>query len=34
VTCFGPSSRQYDTTLVNLHVDGDVGIGDLVFAST
>jgi outer membrane receptor protein involved in Fe transport len=34
VTRFGPESRHYDTTMADLHVDGDVGIGDLVFAST
>ena len=34
VTRFGPESRHYDATMADLHVDGDVGIGDLVFAST
>jgi iron complex outermembrane recepter protein len=31
---FGPESHDFESKIVNLHVDGDVGIGDLVFAST
>ena len=31
---FGPESNNFQTKMMNLHIDGDVGIGDLVFAST
>jgi iron complex outermembrane recepter protein len=31
---FGPESKRYYAKTLDLHVDGDVGIGDLVFAST
>jgi outer membrane receptor protein involved in Fe transport len=31
---FGPEYKQYYAKTLDLHVDGDVGIGDLVFAST
>ena len=31
---FGPESLGREAKLLDLHVDGDVGIGDLVFAST
>ena len=31
---FGPESHDFQAKLVNFHVDGDVGIADLVFAST
>jgi outer membrane receptor protein involved in Fe transport len=31
---FGPESRFFEARMMELHVDGDVGIGDLVFAST
>jgi outer membrane receptor protein involved in Fe transport len=31
---FGPESRHFEANMMELHVDGDVGIGDLVFAST
>ena len=31
---FGPEENTFETTMVDLRVDGDVGIGDLVFAST
>lgn len=34
VSRFGPESHQREAHMVDLHVDGDVGIGDLVFAST
>jgi outer membrane receptor protein involved in Fe transport len=34
VSRFGPESNQFEASLVDFHVDGDVGIGDLVFAST
>ncbi|MBS0364617.1 MAG: TonB-dependent receptor [Proteobacteria bacterium] len=34
VTRFGPESESFETRMLDLHVDGDVGIGDLVFAST
>jgi iron complex outermembrane receptor protein len=30
---FGPESNLFETNMVDFHVDGDVGIGDLVFAS-
>ena len=31
---FGPEQNLFETNMVDFHVDGDVGIGDLVFAST
>jgi iron complex outermembrane receptor protein len=31
---FGPESNQFEASLLDFRVDGDVGIGDLVFAST
>jgi iron complex outermembrane recepter protein len=31
---FGPEENLFETNMVNFHLDGDVGIGDLVFAST
>ena len=31
---FGPESNNFQTKTLDFHVDGDVGIGDLVFAST
>ena len=31
---FGPEAKQFYAKTLDLHVDGDVGIGDLVFAST
>ncbi len=31
---FGPESNQFHAKMVDFHVDGDVGIADLVFAST
>jgi iron complex outermembrane receptor protein len=31
---FGPESHDFEAKLLDFHVDGDVGIGDLVFAST
>jgi iron complex outermembrane receptor protein len=31
---FGPESNQFQTKMLDLNVAGDVGIGDLVFAST
>ena len=34
VSRFGPESRQNEAKMLDFHVDGDVGIGDLVFAST
>ncbi|MBS0613658.1 MAG: TonB-dependent receptor [Proteobacteria bacterium] len=34
VARFGPESNQFEAKMLDLHVDGDVGIGDLVFAST
>jgi len=34
VVRFGPEFKQYYTKTVDFHLDGDVGIGDLVFAST
>ncbi len=34
VSRFGPESNLFETNMVDFHVDGDVGIGDLVFAST
>ena len=34
VTRFGPESNNFQTKTLDFNVDGDVGIGDLVFAST
>jgi iron complex outermembrane recepter protein len=34
VARFGPELHHNDASLVDAHLDGDVGIGDLVFAST
>ena len=34
VARFGPEGRENQAKLVDFHVDGDVGIADLVFAST
>jgi iron complex outermembrane recepter protein len=34
VSRFGPEDHQNEAKIWNLHVDGDVGIADLVFAST
>jgi outer membrane receptor protein involved in Fe transport len=34
VSRFGPEELRYEARIGNLHVDGDVGIADLVFAST
>lgn len=31
---FGPESHDFQSKTLDFHVDGDVGIGDLVFAST
>jgi outer membrane receptor protein involved in Fe transport len=31
---FGPEYKQYYTKTLDFHLDGDVGIGDLVYAST
>src|SRR5450759_989495 len=31
---FGPESHKFEAKTCDCHVDGDVGIGDLVFAST
>jgi iron complex outermembrane recepter protein len=31
---FGPESNLFESNMVDFHVDGDVGIADLVFAST
>jgi iron complex outermembrane receptor protein len=31
---FGPESHRFEAKTLDFHVDGDVGIGDLVFAST
>jgi iron complex outermembrane receptor protein len=31
---FGPESHEFQTKTLDFHVEGDVGIGDLVFAST
>jgi outer membrane receptor protein involved in Fe transport len=31
---FGPEENTFETTMIDFRVDGDVGIGDLVFAST
>ena len=33
VVRFGPEFKQYYTKTVDFHLDGDIGIGDLVFAS-
>src|SRR5882757_5939724 len=34
VVRFGPEFKQYYTKTLDFHLDGDVGIGDLVYAST
>lgn len=34
VSRFGPESNEYQVRMLDFRVDGDVGIGDLVFAST
>jgi iron complex outermembrane receptor protein len=34
VARFGPESNLFETNMLDFHLDGDVGIGDLVFAST
>ena len=34
VARFGPESEDFQTKMLDFRVDGDVGIGDLVFAST
>jgi len=34
VVRFGPESNLFETNMLDLRVEGDVGIGDLVFAST
>jgi iron complex outermembrane receptor protein len=34
VSRFGPESRRNEAKILDFHLDGDVGIGDLVFAST
>ena len=34
VVRFGPESHDFQAKTLDFHVDGDVGIGDLVFAST
>ncbi len=34
VARFGPESNDFQAKMLDFHVDGDVGIGDLVFAST
>jgi len=34
VVRFGPEYKQYYTKTMNFHLDGDVGIGDLVYANT
>ena len=34
VARFGPEENRFEAKMVDFHVDGDVGIGDLVFAST
>lgn len=34
VVRFGPEFKQYYAKMADFHLDGDVGIGDLVFAST
>ena len=31
---FGPEENLFETNMLDFHLDGDVGIGDLVFAST
>jgi outer membrane receptor protein involved in Fe transport len=31
---FGPESNDFQTKMLDFHVDGDIGISDLVFAST
>ena len=34
VVRFGPEFKQYYTKTLDFHLDGDVGIGDLVYANT
>ena len=34
VSRFGPESNRFEARMADLHVDGDLGIADLVFAST
>ena len=34
VARFGPERNLFETNMVDFHLDGDVGVGDLVFAST
>ncbi|HVS78480.1 MAG TPA: TonB-dependent receptor [Steroidobacteraceae bacterium] len=34
VARFGPESELFETNMVDFHVDGDLGVADLVFAST
>src|SRR5882724_5056078 len=34
VARFGPENHRFEARTLDFHVDGDVGIGDLVFAST
>ena len=34
VSRFGPESERFETKMVDFHVDGDLGVADLVFAST
>jgi iron complex outermembrane receptor protein len=34
VSRFGPESELFETNMLDFHVDGDLGIADLVFAST
>jgi iron complex outermembrane receptor protein len=34
VSRFGPEGRQFEAKTLDFHVDGDLGIADLVFAST
>jgi outer membrane receptor protein involved in Fe transport len=34
VARFGPENHRFEAKTLDFHVDGDVGIGDLVFAST
>lgn len=34
VSRFGPEAELFETNMVDFHVDGDLGIADLVFAST
>ncbi len=34
VSRFGPESNRFEAKMADLHIDGDLGIADLVFAST